>query len=29
MFVSDLREGRWFSPDIPVSSTYNTDRHDI
>jgi len=21
--------GRWFSPGIPVSSTYKTDRHDI
>jgi hypothetical protein len=21
--------GQWFSPDTPVSSTNNTDRHDI
>ena len=28
-FVSDLREGQWFSPDIPVSSINKTDRHDI
>jgi hypothetical protein len=24
-----LAAGRWFSPDIPVSSTNKTDRHDI
>jgi hypothetical protein len=24
-----LAAGRWFSPDIPVSYTNNTDRHDI
>jgi hypothetical protein len=28
-FVSDLRLGRWFSPDTPVSPTNKTDRHDI
>jgi hypothetical protein len=30
-FVSDLRQGRWFSPGTPdpVSSTNKTDRHDI
>jgi hypothetical protein len=21
--------GRWFSPGTPISSTYETDRHDI
>ena len=24
-----LAEGRWFSPNTPVSSTNKTDRHDI
>jgi len=24
-----LATGRWFSPDLPVSSTNKTDRHDI
>jgi hypothetical protein len=24
-----LATGRWFSPDIPVSSTNKTDLHDI
>jgi hypothetical protein len=24
-----LVHGRWFSPDIPASSTTNTDCHDI
>ena len=28
-FVSDLRQVGVFSPRIPVSSTNNTDRHDI
>ena len=28
-FVSDLRQCRWFSPDIPVSSKNKTDLHDI
>ena len=28
-FVSDLREGQWFSSDIPASSINKTDRHDI
>ena len=28
-FVSDFATGRWFSPGIPVSSTYKTIRHDI
>ena len=28
-FVSDLRQGWWFSVGIPVSSTNKTDRHDI
>jgi hypothetical protein len=27
--VSNLWQGRWFSPCIPVSSTNKTDRHDI
>jgi len=28
-FVSDLRVGRWFSPDTPVSSTNKIDHHEI
>ena len=28
-FVSDLWQGRWFSPSTPVSSTNKTDRYDI
>jgi hypothetical protein len=28
-FASDVRQGRWFSPSTPVSSTNKTDRHDI
>jgi hypothetical protein len=28
-FVVDFATGRWFSPGFPVSSTNNTDRHDI
>jgi len=28
-FTKWLEEGRWFSPDTPVSSTNKTDRHDI
>ena len=28
-FVSDLRQGRWFSRGTPVSSTNKTDRNDI
>jgi len=28
-FVSDLRQGLWFSPGTPVSSTNKTKRHDI
>ena len=28
-FFSDFAAGQWFSPDIPVSSTNKTDRHDI
>jgi hypothetical protein len=28
-FVSDLRQGQWFSPGIQVSFTNKTDRHDI
>ena len=28
-FVSDLRQGRWFSLDILISSTNKIDRHDI
>jgi hypothetical protein len=27
--ASDVRQGRWFSPSTPVSSTNKTDRHDI
>ena len=27
--MRDIPEGLWFSPDTPVSSTNNTDRHDI
>jgi hypothetical protein len=26
---SDLRQGQWFSPDTPVSSTNKTDLHGI
>jgi hypothetical protein len=28
-FCQWLAAGRWFSPDIPVSSTNTTDRHEI
>ena len=28
-YVIKLMTGRWFSPDIPVSSTNKTSRHDI
>ena len=28
-FVSDSRQVWWFSPGTPVSSTNNTDRHDM
>jgi hypothetical protein len=28
-FASDLRQGWWFSPGTPVSSTNKTDCHDI
>jgi hypothetical protein len=28
-FVSNLWQGRWFSPGPPDSSTNKTDRHDI
>ena len=28
-FASDVRQGLWFSPSTPVSSTNKTDRHDI
>jgi hypothetical protein len=27
-FVSDLRQGQWFTPGTPVSSTNKTDHHD-
>ena len=27
--MSVIAADRWFSPDIPVSSTNKTDRHDI
>jgi hypothetical protein len=28
-FVSDLRQGLWFSTGTPVSSINKTDHHDI
>ena len=28
-FVSDIAAGWWFSPGTPVSSTNETDSHDI
>jgi len=29
IFSSSISCSRWFSPDLPVSSTNKTDRHDI